>query len=54
MSSPTRIGAREDHGDEAIQIDTGAGSMYLVIVPSRDPINKRGFMEPSIGIIPRQ
>ena len=54
MSSSTRIGAREDYGDEAIQIDTGAGSLYLVIVPSRDPINKRGFMEPSIGIIPRQ
>jgi hypothetical protein len=40
MSSPTRIGAREDYGDKAIRIDTSAGSMYLVIAPSRDPIDK--------------
>jgi len=41
MSAPTRIGAREDYGDKAIRIDTSAGSMYLVIAPSRDPIDKQ-------------
>jgi len=32
---------REGYGDEAIRIDTGAGSMNLAIVPSRDPSTSR-------------
>ena len=37
----SRISAREDDGGEGIRIDIAAGSVYLAIVPWRDPMDKR-------------
>ena len=59
----SRISAREDDGGEGIRIDIAAGSVYLAIVPWRDPMDKRPpirrfrnrtYSPPSSGLSGRQ
>jgi hypothetical protein len=40
------MGAAEEGGGEAIRIDISAGSMYLAIVPCRNPMDKQASMRP--------